>query len=92
MTETIDKLYLELSLITTAKTAREMLLEDLLISAHAIALRRGEGTAWRRFAAQLKANGIGSVTPKTFRILGDDDPENLPQNAKVCQPEGGKKL
>ena len=55
-------------------------LEDMLRSAHAIAERKGEGTAWVRFAARIKALEIGSVTPRTFRILGDDDPEILGQN------------
>lgn len=70
--ETINKLYLELSQIATAKTARELELEDLLRSAHSIAKRHGEGTAWDRFSEQLSKAGIGSVTPKTFRILPGD--------------------
>lgn len=38
--ETVNKLYLELSQVATAKTARELELEDLLTSARAIAERR----------------------------------------------------
>ena len=40
--DTVNKLYLELSQIATAKTARELELEDLLTSARAIAQRGGE--------------------------------------------------
>lgn len=72
--EAINKLYLELSQFTTAKTARELELEDLLISAHAIALREGQETAWARFSARLCEAGIGSVTAKTFRVLPSDAP------------------
>ena len=57
-------------------------LVDLIRSARAIAQRKGEGTAWGRFDAALAKTGIGSVTPKTFRILGDDDPEFLGENAE----------
>lgn len=60
--ETVNKLYLELSQIATAKTARELELEDLLRSAHAIAERKGADTAWERLAASCKEQGIGSVT------------------------------
>lgn len=70
--ETVNKLYLELSQIATAKTARELELEDLLISAHAIAKRKGEGTAWERFSERLRKAGIGSVTPRTFKVLSSD--------------------
>ncbi|MEO5914854.1 MAG: hypothetical protein ABIS50_11515 [Luteolibacter sp.] len=69
----IDKLFLELSQVTTAKTARELELEDLLISARAIAERKGEGTAWERFSERLRQAGIGTITPRTFRVLPDDD-------------------
>lgn len=48
--ETVNKLYLELSQVATAKTKRELELEDLLRSAHAIAVRKGESTAWERFS------------------------------------------
>lgn len=69
--ETVNKLYLELSLIATAKTARELELEDLLRSAHAIALRKGEDTAWNRFAASIKEKGIGSITARVYKVLPD---------------------
>lgn len=72
-TETIDRLFLELSQVTNAKTAREIELEDLLTSARAIAERGGEGTAWVRFSNRLAEAGIGSITPKTFRILPGDE-------------------
>jgi hypothetical protein len=70
--ETINKLYLELSQIATAKTAREIELESLLASAKAIAERKGAETAWERFSDRLANAGIGSVTPRTFRILPSD--------------------
>jgi len=67
--ETINKLYLELSQVVTAKTKRELELEDLLRSAHCIALRKGEGTAWERFATSIQNAGVGSVTARTYRVL-----------------------
>lgn len=71
--ETVNKLYLELSQIATAKTARELELEDVLRSAHAIAARNGEDTAWERFAARIQEMGIGSITPRVFKVLRDHD-------------------
>lgn len=65
--ETVNKLYLELSQVATAKTARELELEDLLISARCIAQRKGADTAWDRFDNRLGAAGIGVITPRTFR-------------------------
>jgi hypothetical protein len=47
-------------------------LTDLLTSARAIAERKGEDTAWVRFAARIEEAGIGKVTPRTFRILPSD--------------------
>ena len=70
--ETINRLYLELSQVATAKTAREIELEDLLTSARAICQRKGEGTAWERFDARIATAGVGSVTAKTFRVLPSD--------------------
>jgi len=70
--ETINKLYLELSQIATAKTARELELEDLLTSAHCIAKRHGEETAWERFSERLQKAGIGSITAKVFKVLPSD--------------------
>ena len=49
-------------------------LRELLTSAHAIALRRGAGTAWGRFSESCKALGIGAITARTYRVLPDDDP------------------
>lgn len=71
--ETINKLYLELSQVATAKTARELELEDLLVSARAIAERQGADTAWERFSARLQRAGIGGVTARTFRRLPGDE-------------------
>jgi hypothetical protein len=70
--ETINKLYLELAQVATAKTARELELEDVLRSAHAIAARAGKDVHWRRFSARIEKLGIGSVTPRTFRVLASD--------------------
>ena len=71
--ETINKLYLELSQVATAKTKRELDLEELLRSAHCIAERKGEGTAWWRFEDSIKKAGIGSVTARTYRVLPSDE-------------------
>jgi len=73
--DTINRLYLELSQVATAKTAREIELEDVLRSARAICQRKGEGTAWERFDERIAGIGIGSVTAKTFRILDSDTSE-----------------
>lgn len=74
--ETINKLYLELSQFATAKTKRELDLEELLRSAHCIALRNGEGTAWERFAESIQKAGVGSVTARTYRVLPTDPPND----------------
>lgn len=70
--EVINKLFLELSQVATAKTKRELELEDLLTSARAIAERRGADTAWERFSERLATAGIGSVTAKVFKVLPSD--------------------
>lgn len=70
--ETINRLYLELSQFATAKTARELALEDLLRSAHAIAMRHGQDTAWDRFINSIAQMGIGSITARTYRVLDGD--------------------
>lgn len=57
---------------TPAKTPRELELEDLLTSAKAIAERCGVETAWERFATRLTEAGIGSATPRTFKVLPSD--------------------
>ena len=72
-----NKFYLELSQLATAKTAREIALEEriaeleaLLTSARAIAQRKGEGTAWNRFDKSIqKLGNIGSITARTYRLL-----------------------
>lgn len=73
--ETINKLFLELSQFATAKTKRELELEDLLTSARCIAEREGKETHWKRFDARIESFGIGSITAKTFRILPSDKEE-----------------
>lgn len=70
--ETVNKLYLELSQIATAKTARELELEDLLTSARAIAQRGGEQTAWDRFDAAVARAGVSAITAKVFKVLQID--------------------
>jgi len=72
----INKLFLELSGLATVRTKRESVLEDLLISAHAIAERRGVGTSWDRFCQRLRGIGIGHVTPRTFKVLPGEKEEN----------------
>jgi hypothetical protein len=59
-TEVIDRLYLELSQVTKAKTNRELLLEnnlkeanELLRSCYSIAERKGEDTNWVGIQNQL---------------------------------------
>jgi hypothetical protein len=69
--ETINKLYLELSQIATAKTARELELEDFLVSARCIAQRKGAETDWERFDERLRKYGICSVTAKVFKTPND---------------------
>jgi hypothetical protein len=70
--EIVNKLYLELSQIATAKTARELELEDLLRSAHAIAVRKGADTAWDQFASSIRGMGIGAVTARIYKVLPSD--------------------
>lgn len=70
--ETVNKLFLELSQFATAKTARELELEELLRSARCIALRSGTDTAWDRFDLAIAKMGIGSITARTYKALPDD--------------------
>lgn len=67
--ETINKLYLELSQIATAKTKRELELEALIRSACAIAERCGEDTHWGRFVESVNQAGLNGVTARTYRVL-----------------------
>jgi len=69
--EIVDKLFLELSQFTTAKTKRELELEDLLKSARCIAQRYGDNTNWELFDARLANAGIGSVTSRVFKMPRD---------------------
>lgn len=73
-TESIDRLFLELSQFTKATTGKELKLEnrvaeleDLLRSAHCIAMRNGQDTNWDAFCGQLQRVGIGYVTAKVFK-------------------------
>lgn len=75
-----------------AKSKREREMVELLRSAHCIAERKGENTAWERFAASIKALGIGSVTSRPYRVLSTDpDPANSsqPMADGSAPPEGG---
>ncbi|MES2596070.1 MAG: hypothetical protein V4662_12075 [Verrucomicrobiota bacterium] len=71
--ETVNKLFLELSQVTTAKTKRELDLEELLRSACAIAERQGEGTHWERFIKSVKGFGLNGITARTYRVLPGED-------------------
>lgn len=62
-----------LKVFKSAKSKREYELEELLRSAHAIALRKGKETAWKRFATSIQNVGIGSVTARTYRVLEGDE-------------------
>ena len=53
-------------------TARERRMEELLTSAAAIAGRRGVDVAWDRFGASIRAEGIGAITARTYRVLPSD--------------------
>jgi len=44
-------------------------MEDLLVSARAIAERRGYATNWDAFDQRLASLGVGTITPRTFRIV-----------------------
>jgi hypothetical protein len=85
--ETVNELYLELSQFVTAKTAREIELEDVLTSARAIAQRQGAETAWERFDERIAKLGIGSVTPRVFKVLPSDSEFAPEQNELLvaCQ-------
>lgn len=56
----------------TPPTAREKRMEELLTSAAAIAGRCGADTAWERFAASIRDEGIGAITARTYRVLPSD--------------------
>lgn len=71
--ETINKLYLELSQVVTAKTQREIELEHLVRSACAIAERAGKNTHWERFLNSAARLGLNGITPRTYRILPSDE-------------------
>lgn len=51
---------------------REKTMEELLRSACAIADRKGENTAWERFAASVHELGLNGVTARTYRVLPSD--------------------
>jgi hypothetical protein len=59
-------------------SAREKRLEELLTSAAAIAGRRGADTAWERFVASCRAEGVGQITARTYRVLPSDREPDFP--------------
>ena len=64
----------ESDLIFARTLERELAaVRDLLRSAHAIAERKGERTAWDRFAASCLKLGVGAVTARTYKILPSDE-------------------
>lgn len=67
----------------TPPTARERRMEELLMSAAAIAGRRGVDVAWDRFAASIRNEGIGAITARTYRVLPSDR-EDLPSGPATC--------
>ena len=71
--ETINKLYLELSQIVNAKSAREIELEELLCCACCIAERKGANTNWERFRNSIYQVGLNGITARTYRVLPDDE-------------------
>ena len=86
--ETINKLYLELSQVATAKTNRELELEALLASARCIAQREGEGTHWERFSDSIRKMGIGSVTARTYKVLpSDTEASGLNESSSATRPK-----
>ena len=55
------------ALVMEAMEEREHL-RDLLTSVRAICARGGKDTNWNALDAKIAAFGIGSVTPRTFRL------------------------
>ena len=47
-------------------------LKDVLCSARCIAERRGEDTDWETFSNRIAGLGIGSVTPRVFKMPRDE--------------------
>jgi hypothetical protein len=81
-----DTLRMLVSTDTGEKRVAEM--QHLLTSAHAIALRKGEATAWDRFSQSCEAIGIGSITARTYRVLPDDEqPAHLSYPPPTHNPE-----
>lgn len=66
-------------------TDRNTDMEELLRSAHAIAIREGRDTAWARFAASIAKLGIGSITARTYRVLPSDEPAVFQHDEALLQ-------
>lgn len=70
--EIINKLFLELSQVSTAKTERENKLEELLGEARTIAQRSGADTNWDNFLNEVDSYinkpKISKSPSKSFRI------------------------
>jgi hypothetical protein len=58
--------------VTRDEVEQNESLRELLISAHAIANRRGVDTAWERFANSCKKLGVSDITARTYKILPHD--------------------
>lgn len=70
-----DTLKTMMEMMPPRVSQREMQMEEILRSCHAVAKRRGEATAWNRLSKSIEAMGIGYVTARTYRALPSDDPE-----------------
>lgn len=70
----LDKIIDFISHCGTSRDGPNSIIEmiDLLTSVRVICQRGGEGTHWGRLDAMIASLGIGSVTPRTFRVLTSD--------------------
>ena len=69
---TVNALFCSLAKIATAKTDREILLEDMLRTARTIAARNGKDTGWRRFDRWLAMAGITGDSVQSFHLMPDE--------------------
>jgi hypothetical protein len=97
-TESIDKLFLELSQVTKARTAREIELEealhhanDMCRSAMAIANRDGDATNWEGFRGRLAESLLRQH--QVIMPRGKEHPygrlKDVPKESEKCQRCGG---
>ncbi len=87
-TETIDRLFLELSQVTTAKTARELALEtenaQLRATVEAVRLNDGKGNVYHPIVLRVMTCKDGkppafdpSHVPELLRYIGEDETTNV---------------